>query len=536
MSFSAETDTGPIPLVPESVSGSSEQPRTETPRPQQLRLDQLSIDLTDPTPTPHTLRPPQHRSAGRPGPRRDSPARRGWRRHRQVVVLSDLVVAAAASGLAITLRFNGDAPGHWSLVPFVLPVVWVVIASMHRSYERRYLASGIFELGRVLRSGLVLFAVIAVCSYLFKSSISRSIVVFSVPVTVFGSLALRQVFRVLMHRRWAAGHGLERTIVVGSGDAAVHLVDVLQRHPKRGLQPVGVCLPPLSIIPSALGGVPVLGGPDDVLQAVDETGADVVAVVSDPNLSGHPLRRLAWALEERDVELVVSPGITAVAGPRLSIRPVAGLSLLHIEPPAASLGNLRLKAAFDRCLGTLILVLLAPFLLAIAAVVRLTSPGPALFRQTRVGVDGQEFSIYKFRSMVQDAEHKLIDLVRANEGNGTLFKIRVDPRLTPVGARLRRYSLDELPQLINVFKGDMSLVGPRPPLPAEVETYTDDAVRRLRMRPGMTGLWQVSGRSDLTWEESLRHDLDYIDNWTMALDLHILWRTVGAVFRGSGAY
>jgi exopolysaccharide biosynthesis polyprenyl glycosylphosphotransferase len=523
MSFSVGTGSGPIPLP-----GAPEPPDPE----------RLSIDLTDPDPAaPPAVDAVAGRAAGQGVPSaRTGPARRQWNRHRRDVVLADLLVAAAASGVAILLRFNGGAPGQWRLVPLGLPLVWVAIVSIHRTYERRYLASGMFELGRVMRSGLVLFAVIAVCSYLFRSSVSRSIVVFSVPVTVAGSLAVRQLFRLRMHHRWAAGHGLERTIVVGSGGAAVHLVELLQRHPKRGMLPVGVCLPPLSVIPSELAGVPVLGGPDDVLRAVDETEADVVAVVSDPNLSGHPLRRLAWALEERDVELVVSPGITAVAGPRLSIRPVAGLSLLHLEPPAMSLGNLRLKAVFDRTLGTLVLLVLSPFLLAIAAVVRATSPGPALFRQVRVGVDGREFTMYKFRSMVVDAEQRLIDLTHADQGNGVLFKVRVDPRVTTVGARLRRYSLDELPQLINVFKGEMSLVGPRPPLPREVATYTEDAVRRLRMRPGMTGLWQVSGRSNLTWEESLRHDLDYIDNWTMTLDLHILWRTVGAMLHGTGAY
>jgi exopolysaccharide biosynthesis polyprenyl glycosylphosphotransferase len=225
-----------------------------------------------------------------------------------------------------------------------------------------------------------------------------------------------------------------------------------------------------------------------------------------------------------------------VAGPRLSIRPIAGLSLLHLERPSASGGQMLLKGAFDRSLGVLILTLAAPLLLAIAAAVRLTSRGPALFTQTRIGVGGQEFSIYKFRSMVPDAECRLIDLVNRDEGNGTLFKIRSDPRVTRIGQYLRRYSLDELPQLINVARGEMSLVGPRPPLPSEVAGYSEDEVRRLRVRPGMTGLWQVSGRSDLSWEQSLQLDLRYVDNWSMTLDLSILWRTIRAVIRGSGAY
>jgi exopolysaccharide biosynthesis polyprenyl glycosylphosphotransferase len=457
-------------------------------------------------------------------------------RYRRNLLLADALVAALAAGLAITLRFDGDAPGWWTPVPFALPPIWLGIASLHRAYEQRYLGAGIDEFERVLRSGLVLFATIAVSSYLFNTDVSRSIVVFAVPVTVFGSLAARKLLRMRLHRARAGGEGMEKTIVVGSGDAVVELVSLLKSTPYRGMDPVGVCLPPASVSLSELNGVPVLGGPDDVLRAVDSTGAHVVAVVSHPDFWGHPLRQLAWALEERDVELIVSPGIVEVAGPRLSIRPMAGLSLLHLERPAAGGGQMLLKAAFDRSLGTVILLLLSPLLLVIAIAVRATSRGPALFRQTRVGVDGREFTIYKFRSMVPDAEHRLIDLAGHDEGNGVLFKIRGDPRVTAVGRRLRRYSLDELPQLINVAKGDMSLVGPRPPLPSEVAEYSDDAVRRLRVRPGMTGLWQVSGRSDLSWDESLQLDLRYVDNWTMTLDLSILWRTVRAVVHGSGAY
>jgi exopolysaccharide biosynthesis polyprenyl glycosylphosphotransferase len=261
-----------------------------------------------------------------------------------------------------------------------------------------------------------------------------------------------------------------------------------------------------------------------------------VAVVSHPDLSGQALRRLSWALEEREVELIVSPGIIEVAGPRLSIRPVAGLSLLHMERPSAGGGRLFGKAVFDRVLGAGLCAAVAPLMLAIALAVRLTSPGPAFYRQTRVGQDGTEFTMLKFRSMVADADAKRSGLLDSSEGNEMLFKMRSDPRVTQVGALLRRFSLDELPQLLNVVKGEMSLVGPRPPLPEEVAEYSHDASRRLKVRPGMTGLWQVSGRSDLTWEESLRLDLRYTDNWSLALDLSILWRTVLAVTRGAGAY
>jgi exopolysaccharide biosynthesis polyprenyl glycosylphosphotransferase len=275
---------------------------------------------------------------------------------------------------------------------------------------------------------------------------------------------------------------------------------------------------------------------DEVLEAVDATQAHVVAIVADHELSGQTLRRLSWELDERDVDLVVDPGLVDVGGARLSIHPVADLSLLHVQGSRPSGERMAAKAVFDRALATALLILACPAMLVIALTVKLTSSGPVLYRQTRVGVNGRPFTMLKFRSMVVGADRLLADLMAVNEGNEVLFKLKHDPRVTRIGAFLRRYSLDELPQLINVVRGEMSLVGPRPPLPSEVDSYDAIAVRRLRLRPGVTGLWQVSGRSDLSWEESLRLDLRYVDNWSMALDLSILLRTWRAVLTGGGAY
>ena len=236
------------------------------------------------------------------------------------------------------------------------------------------------------------------------------------------------------------------------------------------------------------------------------------------------------------MDLLVSPGIVEVAGPRLSLRRAEGLPMLHVERPVTSGVAYRLKAVIDRVVGLSILVVMSPILLAIALLIKLDDRGPAFFRQERVGDGGQPFTMIKFRSMAVDAEARLAQLASQHDGNETLFKLRKDPRVTRVGAILRKYSIDELPQIFNVVKGQMSLVGPRPPLKSEVDTYEDDAMRRLRVRPGMTGLWQVSGRSDLSWEDSLRLDLWYVDNWSLALDAQILVRTVKAVVRGTGAY
>jgi exopolysaccharide biosynthesis polyprenyl glycosylphosphotransferase len=253
-------------------------------------------------------------------------------------------------------------------------------------------------------------------------------------------------------------------------------------------------------------------------------------------MDGVKLRRLAWELEKTGTDLCVAPALLDVAGPRTTVRPTAGLTLLHVDHPQLSGPRQVLKDLIDRCVAAVALLLLSPLMLAIAVSIRLSDRGPALFRQTRVGKDGATFSMYKFRTMVVDAEQRLAGLRELNEFDGVLFKMRRDPRITKIGARLRKWSLDELPQLFNVLLGDMSLVGPRPPLPDEAARYADHVRRRLVVKPGLTGLWQVSGRSDLSWDESVRLDLRYVENWSLALDLQILWKTIAVALRGSGAY
>jgi exopolysaccharide biosynthesis polyprenyl glycosylphosphotransferase len=457
-------------------------------------------------------------------------------RYQRMALVADLGSALFGAVFALLVRFTDHPSPLHLVISGVIPLVWVGVVAAQRGYERRFLGTGPEEYRRVATAGLLLFTSIAVASYSFPLDIARGYVVLVVPTTVLTTLYLRHRLRHWVYKLRARGLGLQRVLVVGRADAAVAMIEKLDHEPQHGLVPVGACVPPVGVDVSHVHGVPVVGDPSRVLQAVDQTSAHVVAVVSHPDMSGQSLRRLSWALEERDVELIVSPGIIEVAGPRLSIRPIAGLSLLHLERPAASGGRLLGKTAFDRVVGGLMLLMLTPFMLAVTAAIRLTSRGPALFRQTRVGVDGHEFTMYKFRSMVVDAEARRDDLLGLSDGNGVLFKMKDDPRITKVGKFIRRFSVDELPQLINVVRGDMSLVGPRPPLPEEVAEYTYDATRRLKVRPGVTGLWQVSGRSDLSWEESLRLDLRYADNWSLALDLSILWRTVRAVFGGNGAY
>jgi len=313
------------------------------------------------------------------------------------------------------------------------------------------------------------------------------------------------------------------------------LVTELRRDSYHGLTVVAACLTgePGS---EKVAGIPVVGGLDDVPGAVRRCGADTVAVLSSSEIDGITLRQLAWELEKTGTDLCVAPALLDVSGPRTTIRPTAGLTLLHVDHPQLSGPRQVLKEVFDRVAAGVALVLLSPLLAVVAAAIRLGDNGPALFIQTRVGKDGHPFKIYKFRTMVVDAEQRLAELRSSNDFDGVLFKMRRDPRITAIGARLRKWSVDELPQLINVFRGEMSLVGPRPALPEEAARYADHVRRRLVVKPGLTGMWQVNGRSDLSWDESVRLDLRYVENWSFALDLQILWKTVKVIFRGSGAY
>jgi len=280
----------------------------------------------------------------------------------------------------------------------------------------------------------------------------------------------------------------------------------------------------------------VLGYADQVLDVVLTRSIEVVLIADDETIANGTLRRLAWRLEGMGVALMVTPEVTDVAGPRVSVRPVAGLPLVHVEEPELTGFRRLVKESFDRTLAGALLILLLPVLALMGIAVRLTSRGPALFKQVRVGLNGRHFTIWKLRTMSVGAEALRPGLLHLNEGSGVLFKIRDDPRVTPLGRWLRRWSLDELPQLWNVVRGDMSLVGPRPPLPCEVESYSDRIRRRLLVKPGLTGLWQVSGRSGLSWEEAVRLDLYYVENWSPSMDATILLRTVAAILRRRGAY
>jgi exopolysaccharide biosynthesis polyprenyl glycosylphosphotransferase len=447
--------------------------------------------------------------------------------------------AALGAGLiALVSRYSQDhVPVFYLSFTLALPLIWVTSVALAQGYDIRLIGIGADEFRRVGNAGLGLGLVIGIASYLAKAEISRGYMFVALPSVVFLDLAARFWLRKRLHRMRMTGRGMWRAIAVGHPRDVAALITELRRVPHHGLCVVAACLADETAFSSpVIAGVPVVGGLPDVTRSVRRFNADTVAVLTCPELNGMPLRRLAWELEKTQTELCLAPTLLDVAGPRTSVRAVAGLPLLFVDHPDLGGRKQAVKMLFDKTVAAAVLIMFLPLLLAIAVMVRSEDGGPVIFRQTRMGKDGQPFWLYKFRTMVPDAQRQTAALAARNEGNGVLFKIREDPRVTRVGARLRRWSLDELPQLVNVLLGQMSLVGPRPALPEEAARYGDYISRRLAVLPGITGLWQVSGRSNLPAEEAVRLDLRYVENWSLVLDLQILWKTLSAVIKGHGAY
>jgi exopolysaccharide biosynthesis polyprenyl glycosylphosphotransferase len=468
---------------------------------------------------------------------RRAPVRRWVGRYSAALHALDVAAAALATG-AVVLAAPGwpSAGSPPVLTAAALVLAWPLLLLGTGAHDERVFGTGSDEYRRVGRAGFLLLALASVVSFAGQLELSRALVLLAVPALTVLTLAGRYAARCTLRRLRSRGACTKRVVVVGRGGAVVELATAVTRENYAGLQVVGACVTPDSraSVAAALG-VPVRGL-DDVAATAERLGADTVAVTSASETAAEYLRRLSWQLEGTGIELLVAPGLIEVAGPRLHIRPFEGLPLLSVEQPRFEGWGRLVKGAVDRTAAALALVLLAPLLLALAVAVRLDTPGPVLYRQERVGVNGRHFTMLKFRSMVADADRQVETLQAHNISDGPLFKMRSDPRVTRVGGWLRRSSLDELPQLLNVLAGSMSLVGPRPPLPREVARYDSSVSRRLLVRPGLTGLWQISGRSDLSWEESVRLDLRYVENWSLALDALILVKTLRAVLSRSGAY
>ncbi|MFK5633258.1 MULTISPECIES: sugar transferase [unclassified Ornithinimicrobium] len=471
-------------------------------------------------------------------------ARRYLEGYLRTVLLVDLAVVSLAVLGAQLFRFGMDLRElqtlygtiNYTVVSLVLVLGWMTALRLQNAYDGRLVGHGVQEYRQVFRASTMLFAILAIASLAFKLDFARGYVLLAFPLGTVMLLTGRWAARRWLVTQRRSGRLSDRVLLVGDREHVASLVVALRRTPDAGYNVLGACVDHTR--EGRVAGVPVLGPESDVLVRALELDVDVVAVSSSAGLGQTGLRKLGWALEGTHIDLVVAPGIMDVAGPRVLTRPVQGLPLIHVEAPTFAGPHLVVKGVMDRMGALLAILLLAPVLLAVVLAIRLEDRGPVIFRQERVGREGRTFSMLKFRSMVPDAETRLPELLDANEGAGPLFKLQRDPRVTRTGEWIRRYSLDELPQLFNVLHGDMSLVGPRPPLPREVAEYEVDTRRRLLVNPGMTGLWQISGRSDLSWDEAVRLDLYYVENWTPVLDLMILWRTLHVVLHpdDTGAY
>jgi exopolysaccharide biosynthesis polyprenyl glycosylphosphotransferase len=397
--------------------------------------------------------------------------------------------------------------------------------------------TGASEYRRVGTAGIIAIAVASYGAHVPALDGLNGLLLIGVPMATVLTLVVRALSRWRLHVSRRRGFMTKQVVLAGRDVAVLDLARRLGRDPAAGLRVIGACIPH-----SAAGrqlevhGIPVLGRLDEVVRVVDEVGADAVVVASASETAAQYLRQLSWRLEGTNIDVLVSPGLVEVAPNRLQVRPTTSVPLIQIREPEFRGHRRLIKGVLDRTGAAVLLVLGAPLFLAITVAIRVTSPGPALYRHRRVGKRGRPFDLFKFRSMVMGADREIDSLRPQNEGNAVQFKLRQDPRVTRVGRFLRKYSLDELPQLVNVVKGEMSFVGPRPHVDKEVEQYGPDMHRRLLVKPGITGLWQVSGRSDLGWDEAVELDVRYVENWSLGLDLAILVRTVRAVLRSSGAY
>jgi len=469
-------------------------------------------------------------------------------RYRHLLIAADALVIAAVTAAAHVTRF-GLSPasaielGRFRLdylhVSVAIAAAWMLALGLYKSRDTRIVGIGIDEYKRVVSASAMLLGLIALFCFVLKIDIARGFFALALPTGLIGLLAARWSLRHWLTRQRVHGHYLSRVIVLGKPSDVRYVVSQIEKKSGAAYKVVGVALTGTHG-PGAFahGGqvFRVVGDEKSVVEAVASVDADAVVVAGHMKGGGRYIQRLGWKLEQSSTQLILTTGLTNVAGPRIHSRPVEGLPLMHVELPQYSGAKHALKRIFDVVLSAAALVALLPVFVFLAVLIKRDSPGPVIFRQERVGRGGEKFHMLKFRSMVETAEDDLAGLLEQNEGAGVLFKMQNDPRVTGVGRWMRKHSLDELPQIWNVLKGDMSLVGPRPPLQREVDKYQHKVLRRLYIKPGLTGMWQINGRSELNWQDSVRLDLYYVENWSLAGDLIIIWRTAKMLIKPVGAY
>lgn len=464
---------------------------------------------------------------------------RDWRAklHALQFVVDAVAVSAAVAVTFLALfrptQTAGDSGLFYMAIAPVVAAAWVIALEWSDSRSYRVAGTGLEEYRRVITASVGIFGLLAITSYVFQVELSRALFVTTLPLGLLLLLGGRLIVRQFLSRLRGQGRAMTGALLVGSADNLNGLLADLDRHSDAGYRAAGVCL---------MGhGRVVAGGRRldrcylDQVPALAASGRYGAVIISD-GLSRDEIRDLAWRLENSPVELMFQPQLVDVAGPRISVREAQGLSLVHVDLPTFTGYRVLVKRVFDIAFSLFALTLTAPLMALIAVLIKLDDGGPVFFRQERIGRFGKPFTIHKFRTMSVDAEAKLADLLALQSSHSLLFKMDSDPRVTRLGRVLRRYSLDELPQFWTVLRGQMSVVGPRPHLARELASYPEAAMRRLLIKPGITGLWQVSGRSDLSAAESVRMDLSYVENWSLSSDAVLILKTIRAVTRSRGAY
>lgn len=493
--------------------------------------------FSEPAPLPASVSPQ--------APRYHSSEHTWARRYRTRLIVTDSLIVVGSVIAAFILRFGLDDvvtsvagfPIAYAEISAVIAATWLIALAAYHTRDSRVVGVGLTEYRRLVSASVITFGTLAIAFLVTKVDVARGYFVLALPLGAAALLSSRWLWRQWLLKQRRYNHYLSRALVVGDRGDVEYVVRQIQQKSGAAYNVVGAAIDEQAG-KLRLGDklVPVVCGLDGVTEAAGDLRVDTVILASQPREGGAYTRNLGWALEGTATDLVLASRLTDVAGPRIHFRPVEGLPLIHVEIPQFEGGKHVLKRLFDIAASGTALLLLLPLMLVVGLAVRLDSTGPALFFQDRVGRNGSTFRMLKFRSMVQDAELRLARLTAQNEGAGVLFKMKDDPRVTRIGRILRKFSIDELPQLWNVLVGDMSLVGPRPPLRREVDDYETHVHRRLYIRPGLTGMWQVNGRSDLSWDESVRLDLYYVENWSLTGDIVILWRTLRVLIHPSGAY
>lgn len=442
----------------------------------------------------------------------------------------------ASEELQIPVSERNQFALTYSSLSLLLATAWLLALSIWETRSPTAIGTGATEYKRVARATLMTFGMYAIVAFISKAQIGRGYLMIALPAGLFLLLLSRWLWRKRLHRQRARSLNSYRTLIVGEREKVHHVASQIRRDPSAGFDLVAA-VTELGTAQDVLPSLPVVANYVDIMRAVDEQNVDTVIITSTDNITPQQLREIGWELETRRISLIVAAALTDIAGPRIHMRPVSGLPLIHVDYPEFTGRKFFAKRVFDLVLSAIGLVLLSPIFLLIAIAVKLSSRGPVFYSQIRIGMNGIPFRMFKFRSMVVGADDKLKSLLDAQgTSDKPLHKIENDPRITPFGRFIRKYSIDELPQIANVFLGNMSLVGPRPQREAEVSLYQSNHARRLMVKPGITGLWQVSGRSNLSWEDAIRLDLYYVENWSMMGDLVLLWRTVKEIVQPTGAH